>query len=70
MTVPQYGLGLSPHPGESVKPKGVSFRGSAATVGISWEMVRFFAAYQEIATPLRARNDRGNFQLVLLTRLG
>ena len=34
-------------------------------MAISWYNVQFIPQYQEIATP-SARNDNGNFQLILL----
>ena len=38
----------------------------AKPVGISWHCVGFRTFHQEIATPLRARNDSGDQEMVIL----
>ena len=57
-----------PTHGESVQPKTVAERSDnrchceeRSDVAISWWIVRIRTLYQEIATPLRARNDTVTF---------
>ena len=42
----------------------------AKPVAIFWYIVRILTQYQEIAAPLRARNDRGSIWLLLLFEPG
>jgi len=48
----------------------VCHREGQSPVAISWYILHISTQYQEIAAPLRARNDRGDLMRVLLLWVG
>ncbi len=63
---------LDNRPGQTrwTSPKLPCHREGRSPVAISWYNVLHLTQYQEIAAPLGVRNDREDFEIILLLRPG